>query len=93
MRQIVEMPEFQAFVREFRLWKKLCPKCGGFTRGKMPPGSPKGAFGPRIQATAAMLSGRFRLSRRKVKALMGLLAGVEMSLGSVPSSTHALTRI
>lgn len=89
IRQIVETPEFKAFVREFRLWKKRCPKCGGFTRGKMPPGSPKGAFGPRIQATAAMLSGRFRLSRREVKALMGLLAGVEMSLGSVQTCCEA----
>lgn len=89
VRQIVEMPEFKAFVREFRLWKKRCPKCGGFTRGKMPPGSPKGAFGPRIQATAATLSGRFRLSRREVKALMGLMAGVEMSLGSVQACCEA----
>jgi len=83
VRQIVETPEFQAFVREFRLWKKRCPKCGGFTRGKMPPGSPKGAFGPRIQATVAMLSGRFRLSRREVQALVRLMLGAEMSLGSV----------
>lgn len=89
IRQIVETPEFKAFVREFRLWKKRCPECGGFTRGKLPPGSPKGAFGPRIQATAAMLSGRFRLSRREVKALMGLLAGVEMSLGSVQTCCEA----
>ncbi len=89
IRQIVEAPEFKAFVREFRLWKKRCPKCGEFTRGKMPPGSPRGALGPRIQATAAMLSGRFRLSRREVKALMGLLAGVEMSLGSVQACCEA----
>ena len=65
LRQIMEAPEFQAFVREFRLWKKRCPKCGGLSRGKMPAGSPKGAFGPRIQAMVAMLSGRFRLSRRE----------------------------
>ncbi len=89
VRQIVETPEFKAFVQEFRLWKKRCPRCGGFTRGKMPPGSPKGAFGPRVQATAALLSGRFRLSRREVKALMGLLTGVEMSLGSVQSCCEA----
>lgn len=89
IRQIVEMPEFKAFVREFRLWKKRCPKCGGFTRGKMPPGSPKGAFGPRIQATAAMLSGRFRMSRREVRAVLRLMAGVEMSLGSVQACCEA----
>jgi len=89
VRQIVETPEFKAFVREFRLWKKRCPRCGGFTRGKMPPGSPKGAFGPRIQATAALLSGRFRLSRREVQALLRLLGGVELSLGSVQACCEA----
>jgi transposase len=85
----MEAPEFQAFVREFRLWKKRCPKCGGFTRGKMPVGSPKGVFGPRIQAIVAMLSGRFRLSRREAQALMRLLIGVEMSLGSVQACCEA----
>lgn len=89
IRQIVETPEFKAIVREFRLWRKRCPRCGGFTRGKLPPGSPKGAFGPRVQATAALLSGRFRLSRREVKVLMGLIAGVEMSLGSVQACCEA----
>jgi transposase len=89
IRQVMETPEFQAFVREFRLWKKRCPKCGGFTRGKMPPGSPKGAFGPRIQAMVAMLSGRFRLSRREAQALMRLLLGVDMSLGSVQACCEA----
>jgi len=89
LRQIVETPEFKAFVREFRLWKKRCPKCGGFTRGKMPPGSPKGAFGPRIQATVALLSGRFRQSRREVRELLRLMAGVKLSLGSVQACCEA----
>ena len=89
LRQVMEIPEFQTFVREFRLWKKRCQKCGGFSRGKMPPGSPKGAFGPRIQAVVAMLSGRFRLSRREAQALMRRLVGVEMSLGSVQACCEA----
>lgn len=91
IRQVVETPEFEAFVKEFRLWRKRCPKCGGFTRGKMPPGSPKGAFGPRIQATAALLSGRFRMSRREVQVLMRLLSGVRMGLGSVQACCEAVS--
>ncbi len=91
-RQVFETPEFKALVQEFRLWKKRCPKCGGFTRGKMPTGSPKGAFGPRIQAMAALLSGRFRLSRREVQALLHLLAGLELSLGSVQACCEAASK-
>jgi transposase len=91
-RQVFETPEFKALVQEYRLWKKRCPKCGGFTRGKMPQGSPKGAFGPRIQAMVALLSGRFRLSRREVQALLRLVAGLELSLGSVQACCEAASQ-
>ena len=42
IRQVTETPEFKAFVQEFRLWSKVCPKCGRATRAGMPAGSPKG---------------------------------------------------
>ncbi len=92
-RQVFETPEFKALVKEYRLWKKRCPKCGGFTRGKMPSGSPKGAFGPRVQAMAALLSGRFRLSRREVQALLHLVAGLDLSLGSVQACCEAASHV
>ena len=83
IRQVVETPEFEAFVKQVQLWRKRCPKCGGFTRGQMPPGSPKGVFGPRIQARVALLSGRYRLTRREVRAMTKDLFNIEISLGSV----------
>ena len=83
IRQVVETPEFEAFVKQVQLWRKRCPKCGGFTRGHMPPGSPKGVFGPRIQARVALLSGRYRLTRREVRAITKDLFNIEISLGSV----------
>ena len=44
LRQVAETPWYKAFVREFRLWLKACPKCGKTTRGQMPKGMPEGAF-------------------------------------------------
>jgi ribosomal protein S27AE len=28
LRQVTETPWYKAFVKEFRLWLKACPKCG-----------------------------------------------------------------
>jgi transposase len=93
IRQVVETPEFKAFVQEFRLWRKRCRKCGRTTRGTMPEGAPKGAFGPRLQARIAMLGGRFRLTRRETRAIAKDLFGVRISLGSVQACCEAVSLV
>jgi transposase len=55
-----------AVVTEHHLRRVRCPACGAETRATLPPDVPAGAFGPRLQATVAVLSGRYRLSRREV---------------------------
>lgn len=34
VRQVTETPWYKAFVKEFRLWLKACPKCGKTSRGQ-----------------------------------------------------------
>ena len=92
IRQVVDTPEFKAFVQEFRLWLKRCPKCGRSTRGEMPKDAPKGSFGPRLQARIALLGGRFRLTRRETRAIAKSMFGVRISLGSVQSCCEAVSR-
>lgn len=91
IRQVTETPEFKAFVQEFRLWLKRCPKCGRTTRGGMPVGAPKGAFGPRLQARVAILDGRFRMTRRETRAIAKDLFGVRISVGSVQACCEAVS--
>jgi transposase len=91
IRQVCETPEFKAFVRQFNLWRKACPKCGHINRGKLPTGVPAGAFGPRIQAQIGLLSGRFRMTRREVVSLSRTLFGVRISLGSVQTCCKAVS--
>jgi len=45
----------------------------------------RSAFGPRLQAWVAILTGRFRQSRRQVVELLRELCGVRVSLGSIQS--------
>lgn len=57
----------------------LCGHVTSASRAAMP----KSAFGPRLCATIAMLTGVFHLSRRQVVQLLWDLFGVGISLGSV----------
>lgn len=91
IRQICETPEFKAFIQQFNLWRKVCGKCGHITRGQMPEGSPKGAFGPRMQARIALLSGRYRMTRREVVSLSHSMFGARLSLGSVQACCQAVS--
>jgi transposase len=81
--QVTEAPPLRATVTEHRLHRLRCPGCGGQTRAALPPGIPPGAFGPRLAAIVALLSGRYRLSRREVAAIAADLLGVELAVGSV----------
>lgn len=45
--------------------------------------SPRGAFGPRLQAAVATLAMRNRISRRDTVELMGDLFGAHLATGSV----------
>ncbi|MDQ3990571.1 MAG: IS66 family transposase [Actinomycetota bacterium] len=81
--QVVEVPPLRAEVSDHYLHRLRCPRCGGETRAGLPPAVPPGAFGPRLQAVIALLSSRYRLSRREVAAVCADLLGVDIAVGSV----------
>jgi transposase len=81
--QVAELPEVRPRVVEYRLHRRTCPGCGATHRATPPEGVPRGAFGPRLQAWAALLSGAYRLSKRQVVRLFADLLGVSISPGMV----------
>ena len=87
--QVTELPPVRAEVTEHQLYRVRCRKCGGETRASWPPEVPAGAFGPRLQAAVALLSGRYRLSRREVAAVSGDLLGADLAVGSVDALCQA----
>ena len=62
---------------------RRCPFCRKRTRAKLPPGVSRRPFGVRLTAVIALLSGRYRLSRREVRQLLRDLWAVHVSLGAV----------
>ena len=81
--QISELPPIAVTLSEHRLHRLRCPACTAETRAELPPGIPRGAFGPRFQAAVATLAVRNRVSRRDTSELMRELFGADVSTGSV----------
>ena len=80
--QVAELPVVQADVVEYQLHRLTCPCCQTSTCGTLPPGV-KGHFGPRLEATLALLAGHYRLGLRPVVALAGDLWSLNISTGMV----------
>lgn len=80
--QVAEIPPVRPFVTEHQLLAVQCTSCGQVSRAALPEGVPTGQFGPRLVALAALLSGRYRISRRELTSLFQEGFGLKLSVGS-----------
>lgn len=91
--QVVELLPLAVRVTEYQMIARRCPSCGQRTRGALPVGVPRRPFGPRLTAVVALLSGRYRLSRREVRQLLRDLWQVRLSLGAVVRQEQAQSAV
>ena len=82
-RQVWEIPTPRAIVVEHHLHKACCRRCGAETRALAPAGTPRGSFGPNLEAAATRLVACDRLSHRAACRLVSDLHGVRLSLGTI----------
>jgi transposase len=80
--QVAELPVVVPDVVEYRLHRLRCPCCQTSTCGTLPP-EVNGQFGPRLEATLALLAGRYRQGLRPVVDLAAQLWGLDLSTGMV----------
>jgi transposase len=81
--QVTELPPVKPHVTEYRQCFGYCAGCEAWTSAPLPADVSASAFGPRLTALVALLSGQYRLSKRMVQDLLSSVLGVELSLGSV----------
>jgi transposase len=81
--QVVELLPLAVRVTEYQMVRRRCAQCGKRTRAELPAGVSRRPFGARLTAVIALLSGRYRLSRREVRQLLHDLWAVKLSLGAV----------
>ena len=86
---MVELLPLAVRVTEYQMAVRRCPACGQRTRAELPAGAPRRPFGARLTAVVALLSGRYRLSRREVRQLLQDLWAVRVSLGAVVRQEQA----
>jgi len=87
--QVIETPKAEATVDEYQLHSLTCEGCGTSTSATLPDGVPTGQFGPRLQATVAVCTGAYKLSKRDTEELVEDFFGVPISLGSVANLEQA----
>lgn len=80
--QVVDVPALKALVTEYLLVSRRCA-CGTVTCGQMPAGVRGGpvAYGPNLQAAAALLHAHGQVSHERAAELVAGLFGVEVSTG------------
>ncbi len=86
--QVAEIPAMEPDVTEYRRHQLDCLECGAITTAPIPDDVPKGNFGPNLRAFLALLSGRFRLSRREVVEFCGDALGLSISVGCLDNMCH-----
>lgn len=89
--QVIEIPPIQPVITEYQWHQLVCPECGETTRASWPAGVPSGTYGPRVQATVALYTGAYRLSKRTTQHVMDEVFGVPMSVGTISPLEQATT--
>lgn len=85
-KQVAYLKDKRLVIKEFQCIKASCVECRRVCRGALPPGTPKGAFGSCVLSIIAMLTGRYRLSKRQVKACLYDLFNLELSVGTLSNA-------
>jgi transposase len=89
--QVIEIPPLQPVVTEYQWHQLACPACGEKTRAPWPAGVPSGTYGPRVQATVALYTGAYRLSKRTTQQAMDEVFGVPIRVGTISQLERATT--
>jgi transposase len=89
--QVIEIPPLKPVITEYQWHQLVCPTCGATTRAPWPAGVPSRTYGPRVQATVALCTGAYRLSKRTTQQVLEEVFGVPMSVGTISPLEQATT--
>lgn len=90
--QVLDLPEIRPLVTDYECHELECAWCGARTRASLPPGVPRGAFGPRLMAAVALCTSRFHMPKRMTQEFLRDVLGIEVGLGSIPKMEHTVSQ-
>jgi transposase len=82
-KQVFEVPEIKPHVIEYQIFSGQCSCCESKIRGILPSDAPSGMLGPRAQATIALFSGKYHLSKRDIQEFFSDFFSLPISVGTV----------
>src|SRR6266581_6234160 len=89
--QVIEIPPIKPVVTEYQWHQLVCATCGEVTRAPWPESVPSGTYGPRVQATVALYTGSYHLSKRTTQQMMDDVFRVPLSVGTISQLEQATT--
>ena len=89
--QGIDLPPSEPIVTESHWHQVFCSACGEGTRAPWPAGVPSGTYGPRGQATVALCTGAYRLSKRATQQRRQDVFDLPLSVGTISPLEHATT--
>ncbi len=90
--QLAQLPRLAAVVTEFQGHTRTCAGCGHVTRARIPAAIRAQAFGPRLAATLAYLSGCQHVSQRGLAEVVETLFDVPISVGSITTLQEQMSQ-
>lgn len=89
--QIIDIPPIKPHITEWELHRLTCSGCGESTKAALPDGVHASNFGPNLCALVVLLSGEYRMSRRRIQRLIADSYGIEISLGAISNMERRVT--
>lgn len=89
--QQVDIPPMKPSVLQLLFEWRWCERCERWVRGERPCGLPQGAFGPNLLVLEALLTGKFRLTKRLVASLLADVLKVKLSPASVCAAEQRMS--
>lgn len=81
--QVIELPDIEPVVTEYRLYAGVCGRCGGIHEAALPAGVSPCLAGARLLSLIGTLSGTYRLSKRLVQGLLQDVFQIDLSVGAI----------
>jgi transposase len=82
-KQVFDIPQIKPHISEYQVFSGECSCCATKMRGELPSDAPSGILGPNAQATIALLTGKYHLSKRDVQELFSDYFGLSICVGTV----------
>ena len=93
-RQVWELPAVSTEVTEYRLYWGQCERCENLVCGELPPeAGGEGMLGARAMAVVALLTGKFRLSKRAATEALQNLFGLEVCDGTICNTEQRVAAV